>query len=241
MRHSVLAVTLVACASLLLAGTSYARIPNLNNSTVSDSLINTCPYAHAPGTGGAAERYVDLVVTLLNDSFLPVEGYPAGNFLSFTVSPHPSYPNLGGGPSGDCAGCEGHYMVSCLDGATNIDGEMNIRVDLGTGCSPSMCCPVTIAVEIVQGTIVDLGEVYQNTFDTIANGDVRGPDFGYFGSAYVSYDPCADYVLSAGETWGNNVSGSDFAAFSTHYKDCCGMIKSDDPENDCDPWTNPCP
>ena len=242
MRRLLLTVTLVACASLFLAGTSFARVPDPSKCTVSDDMINTCPYVHDALTAAGSERYVDLVVTVLNENFDPVEGVPAGDF-TFDVQPHSGYPGLGGGPSGDCAGCEGHYSVYCLDAATDINGEMNIRVDTGTDCAPSMCCPVEVEVTLPQGAITDLGEVVQNTVDMVANGDVRGPDFSAFATAYVagvggSLEECADYIDSGGP-WGE-ITGSDFSMFATHYQDCCGFIKDPDPGN-CDPFTDPCP
>jgi hypothetical protein len=185
---------------------------------------------------------VDLLVVVLNENFDPVEGVPAGDF-TFAVQPHSGYPALGGGPSGDCAGCENEYTVYCLDAATDINGEMNIRVDTGTGCAPSMCCPVEVIVTLPQGAITDPGEVLQNTVDLVANGDVRGPDFSSFGGSYVagtggSMEYCIDYVDS-GAPWGN-ITGSDFSMFASHYKDCCGSENEPDPAN-CDPFTDPCP
>ncbi|MCK4546303.1 MAG: hypothetical protein KAW17_02580, partial [Candidatus Eisenbacteria sp.] len=185
MRRLLLTITLVAFASLFIAGTSIARVPDPSKCTVSDDMINTCPYVHDAATAAGSERYVDLTVTVLNENYDPVEGVPAGDF-SFDVQPHSAYPGLGGGPTGDCADCEGHYLVYTIDAATNIDGEMTIRVDLGIDCAPSMCCPVEVWVILPQGTIADPGEVVQNSFDMVANGDVRGPDFGAFSTAYIS-------------------------------------------------------
>jgi len=240
MRQLFLAVTLCACATLVLAGSSFARTPDPSQCTVTDDRINVCPYDHP--AGGDAERYVDLTVTVVNDNDDPIEGYPAANF-SFNVMPHSAYPFLGGGASGDCAGCENHYAVSCIDAATNIDGEMTIRVDLGSGCSPSMCCPVEVWVTLPQGTIIDPGEVLQNTWDLVANGDVRAPDFSAFATCYVSgvggsLEECCDFITT-GETWGT-ITPSDFSSFAVHYQDCCGSIKEPDPGN-CDPFTDPCP
>ena len=243
MRHLLLTITLVACAALVMAPTSFARTPDPSKCTVSDDMINTCPYAHDALTQGSTERYVDLIVTVVNENYDPVSPpIPAADF-SFAVNPHSAYPNLGGGASGDCAGCEGEYSVYCIDAATNIDGEMTIRVDLGTDCAPSMCCPVEVWVTLPQGTIIDPGEVVMNTMDMVADGDVRGPDFGAFSTAYTagtggSLEECADFILTV-PTWGT-IDGSDFAAFSTHYKDCCGSMKESNPVN-CDPFTDPCP
>ncbi len=244
MRHLLLAITLVACTTLLMGGTSFARTPDPSKCTVTDGMINACPYIHDPAASGGSERYVDLLVTVLNENYDPVSPpVPAANF-SFTVLPHSAYPHLGGGVTGDCPGCETHYSVYCLDAATNIDGEMNIRVDLGTDCAPSECCPVEVWVVLPQGTIIDPGEVVQNSYDLVPDGDVRGPDFGSFASQYVpgtggSVEECIDYVSLAGESWGY-ITGSDFAAFSFHYTDCCGHIKETNPAN-CDPFTDPCP
>jgi len=242
MRHLLLAITVVMCTTLVLAGTSFARTPDPSKCTVTDARMTTCPYAHAPGATDA-ERYVDLVVTVVNENYDPVSPpVPAANF-GFNVLPHSAYPGLGGGVSGDCPGCEGHYSVYCLDAATNIDGEMNIRVDLGVDCAPSFCCPVEVWVILPQGTIVDPGEVLDNTYDLVANGDVRGPDFASFAGCYIagvggSLEECCDFIYVA-EPWGT-ITGSDFAAFATHYTDCCGSIKEPDPAN-CLPFTDPCP
>jgi hypothetical protein len=240
MRRLVLTVSLVACVTFLLAGATFARTPDVTKCTVTDGRINTCPYVHP--VGGDSERYVDLVVTVLNENSDPIEGYPAANF-SFGVAPHSAYPNLGGGVGGDCPGCASHYTVSCIDAATNIDGEMNIRVNLGNGCAPSMCCPVQVTVTLPQGAIADKGAVLENTYDLVANGDNRGPDFAAFATAYVpgvggTLEQCIDYITT-GETWGT-ITGSDFASFGTHYMDCCGRLKEPTPAL-CSAFTDPCP
>ena len=118
---------------------------------------------------------------------------------------------------------------------------------MGDGCSPSMCCPVEIAVNLVGfGEITTKMSILQNSHDLVPNGDVRGSDFGAFSTAYNGWTglavlyPCADFVYSTGQSNWGEVYGPDFGAFSTHYTDCCGHLKETNPAN-CDPWTDPCP
>jgi len=231
MSRFALMITLVACSSLILAGASYARVPDPTVCTVTDGMINTCPVI---GDHSAAERAIELVVTLYNENLDPVEAFPAGNF-TFDVQPHSAYPSLGGGPTGDCPDCEDHYTVSCIDAATDANGEMRILVDLGDGCAPSMCCPVEVWVIIPQGTIADPGEVYQNTVDPVADGYVGLGDIAYFSAALTNWtvnailQPCADYVIAAGQTNWGEIGLEDIAMFSAHIT------------HECTPFTDPCP
>lgn len=236
MSRFVLAVTVVAFATLVLAGTSLARVPDPTKCEVSDCMINTCPIVHAQPD--ASERDCVLTVTLYNENFDPVEGFPAGNF-SFDVQPHSAYPGLGGGPSGDCAGCEGHYTVTCIDPATNAAGDMTVLVDLGTGCAPSMCCPVEVWVIIPQGTISDPGGVDQNSVDmataSTSGGIVDLSDIAAFSAAIAGWNvntilqQCGDFVIAAGQTNWGEIGLEDIAMFSAHIN------------NSCTPFVDPCP
>ena len=248
MRHYGLAVTLLAAVALM-ASSGWAKVPDPAHCTVGDEiLINACPYNHVYGTTDA-ERYQDVVVTLYTTSDEPVDNFLATDF-QFTFTPHSSYDYLGGGTTGDCANCEDNYTAICQYTETNALGEMVVRISVGDECSPSMCCPVEVAVNLVgAGEIPTKISVLQNTHDLVANGDVRGPDFGAFATAYnlwtgsATATECADFVWVTSPTpqaqWGE-VSGPDFGAFATHYTDCCGHIKESNPAN-CDPWTDPCP
>jgi hypothetical protein len=97
-----------------------------------------------------------------------------------------------------------------------------------------MCCPVYVRVTLTSGTIDDPGEVLQNSFDLVPNGQVLGPDFSYFATAYVGWtqngipDPTADFVWSEGQTVWGEVTGPDFSAFASHYG------------HQCTPWNDPC-
>lgn len=248
MRRFSLGVTLLVA---LMATGAWADVPDAAHCTVDSSMINACPYDHPYGVTDA-ERYQDIEICLYTAADVPVEGFPAAD-ISFTVLPHSGYPNLGGGGGGDCPGCEGHYTVTVQGGATQTDanGCITYRVEIPTPyCSPSMCCPVEIWVTLAgAGQIPYPIEMLQNSHDTVPNGDVRGPDFGYFSTAFGNWTvsgiptPQADYVYVLVPTpqvqWGE-VTGPDFGAFSTHYTDCCGHIKEGNPAN-CDAWTDPCP
>jgi hypothetical protein len=244
MRRFGLAVTLLVAAGLV-ASSAWAKVPDCTHSTVGSGIINACPYNHPYGASDA-ERYQDITVTLLTDVDEPVDGFPAANF-QFTFTPHSSYPTLGGGPSGDCPDCENHYTATCQYTETDANGEMVVRIEVGPECSPSMCCPVEVAVNLVGACeIVQKISILQNSHDLVANGDVRAPDFGAFTTAYNGYiygatlQPCADFVFSSGATYWGEMSGSDFSAFTTHYKDCCGRLKEPNPAL-CGAWTDPCP
>jgi hypothetical protein len=247
MRRYGIAVMLIV---VFAATAVWADVPDPDQCEVANETgmqINADPYDHEYGLT-AAERYQDVVVTLYTESSDPVEGYVAADF-SFVVNPHPSWPSIGGGAGGTCPDCHLNYTVTCQDAETNALGEMTVRVEIGPECAPSFCCPVAIDVVLTTGTIPDPIIMLMNSFDLVANGDVRGPDFasfstyynGWTGSAILS--ECADFVWVLSPTpqgsWGE-VTGSDFAAFSTAYKDCCGFPKEDDPGN-CLPFTNVCP
>ncbi|MCK4548018.1 MAG: hypothetical protein KAW17_11325 [Candidatus Eisenbacteria sp.] len=242
-RYGLAVVLLIAFA----ASSAWANVPSPAHCVVDSALINADPYDHPYGTT-AAERYQDVTVVLYNGDDAPVGGYLCSD-MTFTVIPHPDYPNLGGGPGGNCSGCEGHYTVVCQSTETNALGEMVLRITVGPECAPSMTCPVHVTVGLVEGDIPYPIEVLMNSFDLVPNGDVRGSDFGRFSTAYNDWvlygipSPDADFVWVVTPVpqgvWGE-ISGSDFGAFSTAYMDCCGHPKEPDPAN-CDPWTDPCP
>ena len=240
-----LAVTLLVA---LAAANAWAEVPDPAHCVVDSAIINACPYNHVPGTTDA-EQYVDVVIVLYTTDDNPVENWPATS-LQYTVIPHTAYPQLGGGTSGPCPNCEDHYTVTPQAAQTNALGEITLRVSVGPACSPSYCCPVLIQVNVVgQGPIPRYIQILQNTHDMVANGDVRGPDFSAFSSAYSAWAGphtrgyCADFVWVTSPVpqtgWGE-VTGPDFSAFSVHYTDCCGHMKENTPAN-CDPWTDACP
>jgi hypothetical protein len=248
MRRFNLAVALFA-AVLVTASGALANIPDPVHCEVGDVLlINTDPYDHEYGLT-AAERYQDVVVTLYTESMVPVVDFPAGMF-TFSVVAHPDYPHLGAGSSGGCPSCLDHYSVTCQDAMTNALGEMVVRVSVGHDCAPSFTCPVHITVTLDGfGDIPTPIEVLQNSFDLIPNGDVRGPDFASFSTAYNNWTSGSTLAEDADFVWvltpvpqssWGEVSGPDFSAFATAYKDCCGFPKEDDPAN-CETFTNPCP
>jgi hypothetical protein len=246
MRRYGLAVALLVA---LMATGAWADVPDPAHCTVDSALINACPYDHPYGVTDA-ERYQDVQICLYTTSDDPVVGFPAAD-ISFTVLPHSGYPNLGGGASGDCPGCENHYTVTTSQTQTDASGCITYRVEVPTPyCSPSMTCPVEIYVTLAGvGQIPYPIQVLQNSHDLVPNGDVRGPDFGSFSTAFNAWTvngiptPAADYVWVLTPTpqtqWGE-VSGPDFGAFSTHYTDCCGRLKETNPAN-CGAWTSPCP
>jgi hypothetical protein len=246
MRRYGLAAMLLAAVGLMASGV-WAEVPDCNRCTVGSGIINACPYDHVYGTTDA-ERYQDIVVTLYTENDDPVEEFPASRF-QFTVTPHSSYPSLGGGVSGDCPNCETKYTVQTQYTETNALGEMLVRVSVGSDCSPSMCCPVEIAVNLVDACEIPVKiSILQNSHDLVANGDVRGPDFGAFATAFnlwtgsATRTPASDFVWVSSPpqgAWGE-VSGPDFGAFATHFTDCCGHLKEGNPAN-CDAWTDPCP
>ena len=244
MRHYGLAVTLFAAVALM-ASSGWALVPDPAHCTVGSGIINACPYDHVYGTTDA-ERYADVAVTLYTTLDEPVDGFLAADF-QFTVTPHSQYTYLGGGATGDCPDCEDKYTVTCQYAVTDAAGVMLVRVSVGHDCAPSMCCPVEIAVNLAGfGEIPTKISILQNSHDMIADGDVRGSDFGAFSTAYNLWSSsatpteCADFVYSVAQTIWGEVYGPDFGAFSTHYKDCCGHIKESGPAN-CDPFTDPCP
>jgi len=238
MRPVVLLTGVIACMVPTLPAGALAFIPDPALCTVSDCMINTCPVVHPPTAASGSERYCDLTVTLYDQYGNPIAGYPATDF-AFTVLPHSAYPYLGGGPSGDWPGCENHYSVTCLAGATGPGGAMPIRVDLGEGCAPSMCCPVEVWVSLPVGTIVDPGEVLQNTVDMVtaapSGGYVNLSDIAAFSVALTIWfqygipQECADFVWSTDQTVWGELTLSDMAMFAqhiTHY---------------CEPFTDPRP
>jgi hypothetical protein len=236
-----MAVTLIAAVAFMAAN-GWAAVPDPTKCTVGSGMINACPYDHPYGLTDA-ERYQDIQVTCLDENYDPVAGYTADNF-SFDVQPHSGYPTLGcQAPS--VYDCEDHYTVTCQYAATNLDGEMLVRVEVGPTCSPSMTCPVEIYVTLSTGMIPTPIEILQNSHDLVPNGDVRSSDLGSFSEAYNNWrlyaiaTPAADFVWESPDPWGK-VGSSDFGAFSVHYKDCCGVENAPGPEV-CDPWTDPCP
>jgi hypothetical protein len=247
MRRYGLVVTLLVA---MMATGAWADVPDPAHCTVDSALINACPYDHPYGVTDA-ERYQDIEICLLTEGDDPVAGFPATD-ISFSVVDHSGYPNLGSGPTGDCDNCENHYTVTVVGGATETDanGCITYRVEVGPFCAPSMTCPVEIWVMLAGiGTIPYPIEILQNSHDLVPNGDVRGPDFGAFSTAFNNWTvfgiptPAADFVwvlTPVPQTQWGEVTGPDFGAFSTHYTDCCGHIKEPNPAN-CDTWTDPCP
>jgi hypothetical protein len=226
-------------------------VPDPAHCEVDSAIINACPYVHDPG--GDSERYQDVIVVLKTDQGQPVTTYDVDNDMSFNVSWHPAYDDLGGGTTGDCPNCEQLYTVEAQASQPNAFGEVPVRVTVastgGEECAPSMTCPIHVEVVLVQGTIPYPIEILQNSHDIIANGDVRGPDFTAFATAFGEWTTQgipheeADFIWVTApipqNVWGE-VTGPDFTSFATHYTDCCGHLKEPDPGN-CDPFTDPCP
>lgn len=245
MRRYGLAVTLFAALGFVATG-AWADVPDPAHCVVDSILISACPYNHPPGTSDLAAHSDTATIVLYTSDDNPVEGYPCSQ-LGFTVVQHPNYPGTQDGAP--CPDCEDWYTITCLTDSSDAFGVILIDIAIGPTCAPSVCCPVFVWVDIqgVKAQIPYPIQVLQNTYDLVANGHVAGPDFGSFSTAYGLWtqtsvrSPCADFVYSEVQTDWGEVMGPDFGSFSTHYKDCCGMIKTDNPEIDCDPWQDPCP
>jgi hypothetical protein len=251
MRRYGFAVTLLAAIGLM-ASSAWALVPDPDHCEVDSAMINACPYDHPPGSD--AERYQDVIVTLLTDQDEPVTEYDVMAQMSFEIDWHPDYPGLGGGPQGDCDNCEDLYTAVALAAQPNGFGQVPVRISVttigGGDCNPSMTCPVVVKVTLdPEGPIPYWIEILQNSHDIIANGDVRGPDFTAFATAYGQWvgqgipHEEADFIWATSPVpqtiWGE-VTGPDFTSFATHYTDCCGHPKEPNPAN-CDEFTDPCP
>jgi len=234
MRRFGFAATLMV---ILVAASAWADVPDCENSYVTpeSTFINASPQ----DIGGTdAERYQDVVVTVLKAvSGDPYDEYDAANF-TFNVMPHADYPNLGGGVGGNCPDCEQWYTVQCMAGSTDVDGEMPVRISVGPLCAPSMCCPVQVEIEFPECTMSMMIGVLQNSHDMVTAGISGGivdlSDIAAFAAAITNYSvnglvqPCADWVFSPGAAQWGELTLSDIAAFSTHINESCT------------PFTNPC-
>lgn len=237
MRRLSLAATIMALG-LFVAASTWADVPDCDISYVDpeSTFINASPDYTVTGTD--AERYQDIDLYILIAGGAPYEGYLATN-ISFTVAPHSAYPSLGGGVDGNCPNCDQHYTVSCIETATDANGRITVRVDLGNGCAPSMCCPVEVTVSLAECPDMLTFGVLQNSHDVVTAGISGGvvdlSDISSFTTSIAQYNvyavlqPCADWVFSAGAVSWGEITLADISAFTGHINESCT------------PFVPPCP
>ena len=243
MRRLSLAATIMALG-LFVAASAWADVPDCDASYVypESTFINASPDYTVTGTDAEREVTVDLYIVVAG-SGAPYEDYPADR-ISFVVTPHSDYPNLGGGAGGNCPDCEDLYTVTlpaAPNDSTDANGMIPVTISVGNGCAPSMCCPVEIEISLSEcGAIAANIGVLQNSHDMVAAGASGGvvnlSDIAAFTVSLATYQanptsgyqPCADWVFSAGAVQWGEINLSDIAAFTVHINEFCT------------PFTDPC-